>query len=333
MEPETEKKSPLGRWRRRRAELRRRFALTREGRVFVFTTVGVGLAAVNTGNNLLYLVLGLLLSMLLTSGVLSDLVLWGIRVRRLEPPRLFAGTPALFELAIDNHKRKLASISFEIVDVAEGETTSPMAYVLKLPEGQSTTVIVRRTPAKRGPLRFSRVKVRTRYPFGIIEKTRHFELPAEALVFPELVDVVLPPVERAPRGHEEPRRGVGSGVEVVGLRDYREHDAARDIHWRRTAALSRTVVRERAPESDVELSIALDPRIPARTDEALARFELAVSRAASLAVLGTDRGRPVVVNGPDGELARAAGKADLDRVLAMLARLEPVLEPEARGPT
>jgi uncharacterized protein (DUF58 family) len=66
-------------FRRRRAK--RKFRLTREGRVFLFVTIGVGFAAVNTANNLLYLVLGLLLSLLLVSGVLSDLALWKLRVR------------------------------------------------------------------------------------------------------------------------------------------------------------------------------------------------------------------------------------------------------------
>ena len=44
---------------------RRRFRLTREGKAFLFVTLGVGFAAINTANNLLYLVLGLLLSLLL----------------------------------------------------------------------------------------------------------------------------------------------------------------------------------------------------------------------------------------------------------------------------
>ena len=75
--------------RRRRAN--RKFRLTREGRAFLLVTVGVGFAAVNTANNLLYLLLGLLLSLLLVSGVLSDLALWKLRVQRRIPQRLFAG--------------------------------------------------------------------------------------------------------------------------------------------------------------------------------------------------------------------------------------------------
>ena len=94
-------------FRRRRS--RRKFRLTREGRAFLFVTIGVGFAAVNTANNLLYLVLGLLLSLLLVSGVLSDLALWKLRITRKLPARMFAGTRSLIEVAALNDKRWLAS--------------------------------------------------------------------------------------------------------------------------------------------------------------------------------------------------------------------------------
>ena len=77
----------------------RKFRLSREGRVFLFVTIGVGFAAVNTANNLLYLLLGLLLSLLLVSGVLSDLALWKLKMRRRVPARLFAGAKTIIEVA------------------------------------------------------------------------------------------------------------------------------------------------------------------------------------------------------------------------------------------
>ena len=92
-------------FRRRRS--RRKFRLTREGRAFLFVTVGVGLAAVNTANNLLYLVLGLLLSLLLVSGVLSDLALWKLEISRSVPTRLFAGRRSYMDVALLNAKRWL----------------------------------------------------------------------------------------------------------------------------------------------------------------------------------------------------------------------------------
>ncbi|HEX9618723.1 MAG TPA: hypothetical protein VF989_01230, partial [Polyangiaceae bacterium] len=58
---------------------------TRAGWSFFALTFGVGFAALNTGNNLLYLVLSLMLSFLVLSGVLSESALRGIGLRRRIP--------------------------------------------------------------------------------------------------------------------------------------------------------------------------------------------------------------------------------------------------------
>ena len=69
----------------------RRLRPTRAGWSFFAITFGVGFAALNTGNNLLYLVLALMLSFLVLSGVLSESALRGIAVRRRLPRELYAG--------------------------------------------------------------------------------------------------------------------------------------------------------------------------------------------------------------------------------------------------
>ena len=53
----------------------RKLKFTREGKYYLGITLGVGFAAINTGNNLLYLLLGMLLSLIVVSGVMSDLSL------------------------------------------------------------------------------------------------------------------------------------------------------------------------------------------------------------------------------------------------------------------
>ncbi|HJL19559.1 MAG TPA: hypothetical protein RMH99_28105, partial [Sandaracinaceae bacterium LLY-WYZ-13_1] len=119
----------------RRRRMPRRLRFTREGRVFVLVTLGVGAAAVNTGNNLLYLVLGMLLSLIVLSGVLSEGVLRGLRVARRLPRRAFAGSPALIELAVTNEKRRFPTYSVELEDVAPGEPTERRCYFLKIGPG------------------------------------------------------------------------------------------------------------------------------------------------------------------------------------------------------
>ena len=61
----------------------RKLTVAREGRWVIGITIGVGLAAINTGNNLLFLVWGMLLSAVMLSGVLSEAALRGLNHTRV----------------------------------------------------------------------------------------------------------------------------------------------------------------------------------------------------------------------------------------------------------
>ncbi len=52
--------------------LPRRLRITFEGKAFLLITLGVGAAAINTGNNLLYLAFSMNLSLIVVSGFLSE---------------------------------------------------------------------------------------------------------------------------------------------------------------------------------------------------------------------------------------------------------------------
>src|SRR5690606_41777220 len=70
-------------WARlRRPDWPRRLKVTGTGRTYLMVTLGVGIGALNTGNNLLYLLLGLLLGVIVLSGLLSERVLRGLHVER-----------------------------------------------------------------------------------------------------------------------------------------------------------------------------------------------------------------------------------------------------------
>src|SRR5262245_59781725 len=71
---------------------------TRFGTFYILFSLAVGAAAINTGNNLLYLMLGLLLGFIIISGFLSDSCLWGVRVE-LEPVGdFYVGSKAEWDL-------------------------------------------------------------------------------------------------------------------------------------------------------------------------------------------------------------------------------------------
>ncbi len=78
----------------------RKLKFTREGKFFVGITLGVGFAAINTANNLLYLLLGMLLALIVVSGVMSEISLRDLTVVRRLPQRAQVGRAHLEGLCL-----------------------------------------------------------------------------------------------------------------------------------------------------------------------------------------------------------------------------------------
>src|SRR5579863_2828251 len=76
--------------------LTRPIRFTRFGTFYVLFSIGVGAAAINTGNNLLYLILGMLLGFIVISGFLSDSGLWGISTEWIPTGSFYPGQKASF---------------------------------------------------------------------------------------------------------------------------------------------------------------------------------------------------------------------------------------------
>ncbi|MFK7984736.1 MAG: DUF58 domain-containing protein [Sandaracinaceae bacterium] len=293
--------------------------------MFLLATVGLGAAAVNTGNNLMYLVLGLLLSLIILSGLLSESALRRLQVSRRMPKRLFAGSVSLVELTVHNRKRWIPSYSIELEDVVEGEAAAGSVYFLKVSAGASQTASYRRTPSRRGRLVLGEVVARTRYPFGLFEKARRLRVSDELLVYPALVP---PPAHAALDngvGPDVPLPRPGPGVEIAGLRAYRPGDEARSIHWRRSAALGKTVVRERHSDAARRLTLRVDEAEPEGADDAWRqRFERRLSEAAASARQALERGASVEAVARSGRSPRVLPGQPPDPIWRFLATLESV---------
>ena len=303
----------------------RKLRFTREGRVFVLATLGVGAAAVNTGNNLLYLVLGLMLSLIVLSGILSEVVLRNVRVRRTLPRRAFAGTPCLIELEVENQKPRAPSYSIELEDVAESRAgeTDGRCYFLKVAPGERQRASYRLVPTRRGRITLTGVIVRTRYPFGLFEKWRVLSLADELIAFPALAAEAPEPPGDGSVGREVPARRPGIGTEIIGLREYREGDEARSIHWRRTASLGRMVVREHQRDAARRVTMVIDESRPqgagAVWDE---HFERMLSRVATATSQALDAGAAVEAVARSGSSPLVLPGQPPDPVWRFLALLE-----------
>ena len=111
---------------------KRMLRITRAGWQFIGLTLVVGMAAVNTANNLLYLIFGLMLSFITTSGILSELMLRKIRLNRRFPKHLFAGQAAPVALEVTNGKQHVTSLSLLIEDLSQAAVPEHRRYLLTL---------------------------------------------------------------------------------------------------------------------------------------------------------------------------------------------------------
>ena len=91
------------------------YDVTRAGLIYILFTVALGIAALQSGNNLLYVVVAALLSAILVSGIASAVVLRGLELDIHIPEHVFAGRPMLARLLLRNTSSWMPSFSVRIV--------------------------------------------------------------------------------------------------------------------------------------------------------------------------------------------------------------------------
>jgi uncharacterized protein (DUF58 family) len=309
----------LSQWSRQR--------MTPIGLAFAGTLVTAGIFGVNTRQTLAYQIFAFVAAVLVLAAVASLRHRPSLRLRRVLPRHGTAGVPLIYAVEVRNAGTRreqdltlLDELDAPFPTFAEfrsgrdpedarrnwfdrkvgyprlvaqlrqrrGATIAP-ADVPPVPPGETARVEIELLPLRRGYLRFRRLTLGRPDPFGLVRALARFPAPDTLLVLPRLYrapEIRLPGQRRLQPGGMALASTVGDSQEFLSLRDYKPGDPLRAIHWRSFARRGQPVVKEFQDEFFVRQGLVLDTWL---ADRAPARFEDAVSVAATLALRTPDR--------------------------------------------
>jgi uncharacterized protein (DUF58 family) len=301
----------------------RSLQITREGGGFIFLLFAVGIGAINTGNNLLYLVLAMCCSFIVVSGVLSEQTLKGISVQVSLPKTVYPEDSYPVHLKISNSKKTIPSYSLYVefpLDPVRRYRIEQTAYTYQISPRSSVDKSLMFVGLKRGPLHLNTVHLKTSFPFGFFVKTKALPLDVETLIFPVVKNVALP----SPTEYSEEGEGtIGlTGDDLYSIREYQPGDPMAAIHWKSSAKTGTLRVKEFSKGGLHSYTLFLNI-IDSKTNAIVGpdALENRVTETASLAYHLIRRGDEVSLKTPEMQIPSSNTESHLEHILKYLARV------------
>ncbi|RME64574.1 MAG: DUF58 domain-containing protein, partial [Nitrospirae bacterium] len=258
------------------------FHVTREGKRFLIATAVLVLAALNTGNNLMYLILAMMLGLGAVAFFVPILNLKGIDVDIVVSEPVFAGQMGRVTLRFKNTKPFPAFSVRLTLDFLKNRS-----FYLKGTRAKAEAIISEEVlfPV-RGIYNIKNLTLNTSFPFIFFVFSRKVPAEKTVIIYPELIELKESPGPESVSSTAASIIRVPTGEYPQGLRRYEEGDPMRHIHWKATAKLATPMVKEFFKERTERFTIVLDNSV--FPSEEL--FERAVSLTASLLVEISKRG-------------------------------------------
>ena len=269
-------------WRRFRSQakkLRERFAwkrqirrleVTRSGKWYIALTIALGVVALATGNNAIYLIESLLLAGLILSGIQSERQVSAVRVEFIRV-QAKAKEPTDDWIVVHNEDKRTL-FCLEIGEWKDGEFRS-LAFFPKIRGLDTARARSEQEVPRRGTYRWDGFAIATSYPFGFAKKIKVVRKPGERVIWPTPMTIRRKdgndPIGE--RGNRNPEIDIVEGE----IRKYEWTDDARMIVANQSLRGLGSMVRNRRPVLK-EPEIVLDTR----KDEGEA-FENAVRKTSS----------------------------------------------------
>ena len=247
--------------------------ISKAGALYIVITLLLGFSAVNTGNNLLFLVVSGLLAFMSVTGLAGMLNIKRLTPELLPPEEIFAAMPATFRLRVRNTKRFLPAFLIRL-ECPDGQgVTIPLVGRSGTGEGDITL-----TFAERGWAAVGTITVSSPFPVNFFTRWWTFPMEDRFIVFPRLIHGPAPGDgrERKLSGSTiRQARGVDGELERIG--EYSGSEPLRMIHWKLSARSDELLVKEFGRQAAQPLLIDPDA-LPGSLEERISRAAWLVRR-------------------------------------------------------
>jgi len=284
--------------------------LTKEGKKFLIATALIGISAINTGNNLIYLIFSMMLSLLVIAWLALRLNLRGLDISLDYKEPIFAKKKENIFFVIKNKKRLLPSFSLRIT-ILGVDGIGIVPYIAPLGEVSEEVALIF---PKRGAFGLKGVFLESGFPFIFFRKKIEIPVGKELIIFPEIIEIE-PPLFKTLGGTPTIKRGTSE--DMLYLREFRKGDDLKKVDWKATAKTGTLIVKETSAEDSESVLIIVDNTPPEGE-----LFERAVSCAASLAFRYIEEGFSVGLLSLNQSIPFGRGKEHLYLILRRLAFLK-----------
>jgi uncharacterized protein (DUF58 family) len=210
----------------------------------------MGFAAVNTGNNLLFLVVSSLLGFMAVSGFLGWMNIRKIRVVLDFPDEIYAGKDVFVTVRLENRKKIMHSFLLR-VDAFGESLRFPLVE-----KGSEDSGALTVTFRERGESVPEKVVLSSPFPINFFIRISLLSVDSRCTVFPTPRDCALldGPGQKDARGESfSSRRGYGG--DIAKIRNYTGSEPMKLIHWRLSARHEDLKVKEMTAPSETPLVI------------------------------------------------------------------------------
>ena len=241
-----------------------RMSIPLEGWIYLAILIVLFTGAMLTKQNTLFLVFALMAGPFVINGWMTFGMLQAARVQRVAMRRAMQGELFAVDVSLKNSRPLFAiwmmSVRDEIVHSQESLSATVLFSRVSPRTTQSGQYQLRLS--QRGRYRFGPLRAASRFPLGLVERSRVFRASGEILIFPRIGRVSPAWKQKLVNATElvmrmQPHHGVFHD-DFHQLCEFRSGDNPRAIHWRSTARRGELILREFQQNREHTLAIVLD---------------------------------------------------------------------------